>query len=100
MYRFIRQAVIPCTIKSMTKLTILHTNDIHGRVAQLMRIASLVREVRQKAEQQGEYCLYVDAGDSEDTTMLESSLTKGSAMEALLRAAGCEQAALGNAIPI
>src|SRR6185503_18814663 len=41
-----------------------------------------------------------DAGDSEDTTLLESSLTKGSAMNAILRGAGCEFAALGNAIPI
>jgi 2',3'-cyclic-nucleotide 2'-phosphodiesterase (5'-nucleotidase family) len=91
---------VPCTINGMIKLTILHTNDIHGRVTQLSRIASLVREIRRQVTNEGNYCLYVDGGDSEDTTMLESSLTKGSAMEALLRAAGAEYVALGNAIPI
>ena len=84
----------------MIKLTILHTNDVHGRVTQLSRIATLVREIRQEVESEGGYCLYVDAGDSEDTVLLESSLTKGSAMNAILRGAGCEFAALGNAIPI
>ena len=84
----------------MTQLTILHTNDIHGRVTQLSRIGSLVRKIRQDLADEGKYCLYVDAGDSEDTTMLESSLTKGSAMEGVLRGAGCEHLALGNAIPL
>jgi 2',3'-cyclic-nucleotide 2'-phosphodiesterase (5'-nucleotidase family) len=82
------------------KLTILHTNDIHGRVQQLERIGTLVRKIRAEVEADGGYCLYVDAGDSEDTTLLESSLTKGSAMNAILRGAGCEYVALGNAIPI
>jgi 2',3'-cyclic-nucleotide 2'-phosphodiesterase (5'-nucleotidase family) len=84
----------------MIKLTILHTNDIHGRVAQLTRIATLVRTIREDVSSRGGYCLYVDAGDSEDTTLLESSLTKGSAMNAILRGAGCDYAALGNAVPI
>ena len=84
----------------MLNLTLLHTNDIHGRVNQLTRIATLVRTIRQEVEAAGGYCLYVDAGDSEDTTLLESSLTKGSAMNAILRGAGCDYAALGNAVPI
>ena len=84
----------------MIKLTILHTNDIHGRVSQLTRIATLVRQIRAEVQAAGGYCLYVDAGDSEDTTLLESSLTKGSAMAAILRGAGCDYAALGNAVPI
>ncbi len=82
------------------KLTILHTNDIHGRVPQLERVATLVREIRGEVESNGGFCLYVDAGDAEDTILLESSLTKGSAMNAILRGAGCEYAALGNAIPV
>ena len=84
----------------MPRLTILHTNDMHGRVSQLMRIATLVRQIRSEAEAAGGYCLYVDAGDSEDTTHLESSLTKGSAMNAILRGAGCDYVALGNAVPV
>jgi 5'-nucleotidase len=84
----------------MINLTILHTNDIHGRVQELERIASLVKQIRKEVETGEGYCLYLDAGDAEDTMLLESSLTKGSAMEAILRGAGCEYAALGNAIPI
>jgi 2',3'-cyclic-nucleotide 2'-phosphodiesterase (5'-nucleotidase family) len=87
-------------MKMMNHLTILHTNDIHGHVSQLVRIATLVRQIRSEVAASGGYCLYVDAGDSEDTTLLESSLTKGSAMNAILRGAGCEYAALGNAVPI
>jgi 2',3'-cyclic-nucleotide 2'-phosphodiesterase (5'-nucleotidase family) len=30
--------------QGMIKLTILHTNDIHGQVSQLTRIAALVRQ--------------------------------------------------------
>jgi 2',3'-cyclic-nucleotide 2'-phosphodiesterase (5'-nucleotidase family) len=84
----------------LIQLTILHTNDLHGRVQQLLRIATLVRRIRGEVESIGGFCLYLDAGDSEDTSNLESSLTKGSAMEAILRGAGCDYVALGNAIPI
>ena len=83
----------------MINVTILHTNDIHGRVQQLERIATRVRKIRNVIEKDGGFCLYVDAGDSEDTSLLESSLTKGSAMNAILRGAGCDYVALGNAIP-
>lgn len=84
----------------MPNLTILHTNDIHGRVTQLSRAATLVRRIRKDVERHGDHCIYVDAGDSEDTTMLESSLTKGSAMEGILRGTSCQYLALGNAIPV
>ena len=84
----------------MTHLTLLHTNDIHGRVAQLLRIAALVKQIKQEVTQTGGICLYLDAGDSEDTTLLESSLTRGSAMDAMLNAATCDHVALGNAIPV
>ena len=85
-------------LKSMIHLTLLHTNDLHGRVTQLLHIATLVRQIRAEVKTNGGYCLYLDAGDSEDTSLLESSLTKGSAMEAILRGAGCDYVALGNAI--
>ncbi len=80
-------------------LTLLHTNDLHGRVNQLTRIGTLVRSIRQEVELKEGYCLYVDAGDCEDSILLESALTKGSAMDAILRGAGCDQVVLGNAIP-
>ena len=81
-------------------LTLLHTNDLHGRVHQLSRIATLVRQAREEIAQRGGSCLYLDAGDSEDTTLIESALSRGTTMNVLLRAAGCEQAAVGNAIAV
>jgi len=73
---------------------------LHGRVEQLLRIATLVRRIRNEVEGSGGHCLFLDAGDAEDTSNLESSLTKGSAIEAILRGAGCDYVALGNAIPL
>jgi len=84
----------------LIQLTIIHINDLHGRVEQLSRIASLVRGIRSEVQAAGGHCLFLDAGDVEDTALLESSLTKGSAMQAILRGAGCDWAALGNAIPM
>jgi 5'-nucleotidase len=84
----------------MIQITILHTNDLHGRIQQLLRIATLVRNIRSEVEAKGGYCVFVDAGDVEDTTWLESSLTKGSATGFMLRGAGCEHVALGNAVPV
>ena len=71
----------------MQSLIILHTNDIHGRVEGLARIATLVEQIRQG--QPDTPVLYVDCGDSEETANRLSNLTKGVAMHRLLSAAGC-----------
>lgn len=84
----------------MVKLTVLHTNDLHGRVEQLARISTLVSEIRQQTNADGRTCFYFDCGDCEDTRLIESTLTKGASMDALLHAAGCDAVALGNAVPI
>jgi len=84
----------------MLRLTVLHTNDLHGRVEQLARVATLVRSIRQQVQGEGGVCFYFDCGDSEDTRQLESSLTKGAAMDALLRAAGCDAAALNDKLAV
>jgi len=84
----------------MTQLTILHTNDLHGRLQQLERIATLAQRIRSEVQTQGKFCVLWDAGDAEDTTLLESSMTKGSAVSALMRAAGYDLAALGNTTPM
>src|SRR6478672_6630790 len=77
------------------RLTILHTNDIHGRVDGLARIATLVEQIK---EQSSHRVIYVDAGDVEETTTRLSNLTKGVAMHRLLSAAGCEVSVVGNAV--
>jgi 2',3'-cyclic-nucleotide 2'-phosphodiesterase (5'-nucleotidase family) len=76
------------------RLTILHTNDIHGREKQIARIATLVRRERERSPHR---VLYLDAGDVEDTTNRLSSLTKGSAMHRLLSLTTCDAHTVGNA---
>jgi len=76
------------------RLTLLHTNDIHGNVDGLARVATLVERIREDTPHR---VMYVDAGDVEETTTRLSNLTKGAAMHRLLSAAGCEVAVVGNA---
>ena len=76
------------------RLTILHTNDVHGRQERLAQIATLVAEVKAAADHP---VLYLDSGDVEDTTNRLSNLTKGTAMHRLLGRAGCDAATVGNA---
>jgi 2',3'-cyclic-nucleotide 2'-phosphodiesterase (5'-nucleotidase family) len=76
------------------RLTLLHTNDIHGRVEGLARVATLVEQIRVETPHR---VIYADAGDVEETTSRLSNLTKGVAMHQLLSAAGCEVAVVGNA---
>ncbi len=85
-----RQAL---TLGSM-RLTILHTNDIHGHQERIARIATLVH--REKASSPHRV-LYLDGGDVEETTNPLSNVTKGAAMHRLLGRAGCDAATVGNA---
>lgn len=78
----------------MRRLVVLHSNDIHGHVDALARIATLVERARTEAGDAA--VLYVDAGDVEDTTERLSNLTKGVALHRLLRVAGCQAVAVGN----
>jgi 2',3'-cyclic-nucleotide 2'-phosphodiesterase (5'-nucleotidase family) len=76
------------------RLTILHTNDIHGRQERIGQIATLVREAKAAADHS---VLYLDAGDVEETTNRLSNVTKGVAMHRLMNQAGCDAATVGNA---
>jgi 2',3'-cyclic-nucleotide 2'-phosphodiesterase (5'-nucleotidase family) len=77
------------------RVTLLHTNDIHGHVEGLARVATLVERIRGETPHR---VIYVDAGDVEETTTRLSNLTKGVAMHRLLSAAGCEVSVVGNAV--
>lgn len=88
----------PARERTPSRVIILHSNDIHGRIEGLARIATLVDQIR--AEHAGEPILYVDLGDIEEPTQRLSSLTKGVAMHRLLSVAGCEVAAVGNGGPM
>src|SRR4051794_35384676 len=76
------------------RLTILHTNDIHGRQERIAQIATLVACERAATPHP---VLYLDGGDVEESTNHLSSVTKGTAMHRLLSLTGCDAATVGNA---
>lgn len=80
-----------------TLLTILHTNDLHARIEQLPFISSMARRIRKDVASQGGHVLLWDAGDAPDRILLESDVTKGAAIMAIMNAVGYDAAALGNA---
>lgn len=75
-------------------IIILHTNDIHGRVEGLARIATLVERTR--AENRDVPVFFFDLGDVEEPSRRLSNVTKGAGMHRLLSAAGCDAAVAGN----
>lgn len=80
-----------------TLLTILHTNDLHARIEQLPFISAMAKRVRQEVADRGGHTLLWDAGDAEDRLLLESDVTKGTAIMAMMNVTGYDAAALGNA---
>jgi len=78
------------------QLTILHTNDLHGRVHELTVLSAMAKRVRAEVLAAGGGVLLVDAGDAEEKSLLESDVTKGAAVAALLKAAGYQAMAVGN----
>lgn len=82
----------------MTTLTLLHTNDLHGSVAGISAAARLARTVRAECAAADRPCLWWDAGDVEEWTVLESAASRGAALWALLRAAGVDAATAGNGL--
>ncbi len=76
------------------KLIILHTNDIHGRLENMARVATKIEDIRN--ENPDATVIYLDAGDVEDTSVRLSNLTKGVAMYRLLQIMGCVASVPGN----
>jgi 2',3'-cyclic-nucleotide 2'-phosphodiesterase (5'-nucleotidase family) len=75
------------------QITLVHTNDIHGRTTALARAATLINEIRANTE----HVVYLDAGDLEDTTNRLSNLTKGVQILQLLNVMECAAFTPGNA---
>jgi 2',3'-cyclic-nucleotide 2'-phosphodiesterase (5'-nucleotidase family) len=80
----------------MTILTLLHTNDIHGHFEQMPRLATLIARERALARDEGRHVLLLDAGDSSERSVWESSITKGRANFFILEAMGYDASTVGN----
>lgn len=77
------------------QVTLVHTNDVHGRTTALARIATLLNDIR--AESPAGTVVYLDAGDLEDTMNRLSNLTKGVQILQLLNLMDCRAFTVGNA---
>ena len=79
------------------RLTILHFNDLHGRLEQMPRLFTLIQRERADAARAGREVLLLDGGDSSDGARWESAVTQGRANYSLLEAAGVQATVVGNA---
>jgi 5'-nucleotidase len=78
------------------RLTLLHFNDLHGRLEQLPRLYTLVRREQAEAQAAGRQILLLDAGDSSDRGRWECDVTQGRANYSLLEAMGVQASVPGN----
>lgn len=78
------------------RLTLLHFNDLHGRLAQLPRLYTLIRRERAQAQAAGRQVLLLDGGDSADRAEWASAVTQGRANFSLLEAMGVQATVVGN----
>jgi 2',3'-cyclic-nucleotide 2'-phosphodiesterase (5'-nucleotidase family) len=81
------------------RLTLLHFNDLHGRLDSLPRLAALIQHERAQARAEGRSLLVLDGNDSSDNGQWESALTQGRANFTLLEALGVDATVLGNNEP-
>lgn len=82
------------------EITILHTNDMHGRLEAMARLTTFVRQQRMELEKAGRQVLYVDCGDAADRSLRFCGVTKGSVYPPILGAMGVQMQCLGNDISI
>jgi 2',3'-cyclic-nucleotide 2'-phosphodiesterase (5'-nucleotidase family) len=83
---------------SHLELTLLHTNDMHGRLEAMARLTSLARRTREAAQAEGRLVFFWDAGDALDRRYRECSLSKGAALGRVLNAMGYSLMTMGNDI--
>ncbi len=74
------------------RLTLLHFNDLHGRLDRLPRLFSLIDPLRRASERS----LLINTGDTCDQACAECDLTRGRAGLALLDAMGVDAGVPGN----
>ena len=78
-----------------TPVTILGTNDWHGRIERLAAYAGHIAIVRAEAKKIGSAVVVVDAGDMFQGT-LESNLVEGKSVVQAFNALGMDAVAIGN----
>ncbi len=82
------------------KITILHTNDMHGRLEAMSRLSTYVKQLKADLQTQGHAVFMMDAGDAADRRVGFCGVTKGEAFVPLLNAMRYDVQALGNALSL
>jgi 2',3'-cyclic-nucleotide 2'-phosphodiesterase (5'-nucleotidase family) len=82
------------------KVTILHTNDMHGRLKPMSRLSTYASKLKVDLRAQGHHVFFMDAGDAADRRLGFCGVTKGEAFIPLLNAMRYDVQALGNALSL
>ena len=82
------------------KITILHTNDMHGRLEAMSRLSTYAKQLTADLQAQGHTVFLMDAGDAADRRIGFCGVTKGEAFIPLLNAMRYDVQALGNALSL
>lgn len=80
----------------MTRLHLLHTNDIHSHLEKIPSLYEKITALRERCQQAGEPVLLVDGGDHADRARLETEGTNGQVNLQLLKAFAYDAITLGN----
>lgn len=82
------------------RISIFHTNDMHGRLDAIARLSTYARELRKDAQAEGREVFFWDAGDAADRRIQICSVTKGSSFSPILNSMGYTLQAMGNSISL
>lgn len=89
-------AVMP----TVTKVSIFHTNDMHGHLSAMTKLSAFAKQECGQAERQGHTVFFWDAGDAADRRVKAVSVTKGVAFMPILNAMGYTLQTMGNALAL
>jgi 5'-nucleotidase len=84
----------------LIRISIFHTNDMHGHLEAMARLSAYARNLREDARAEGRQVFFWDAGDAADRRRQICSVTKGAAFPPILNAMGYTLQAMGNAISL
>ena len=84
----------------LIRISVFHTNDMHGRLEPIARLSSFARRLRAEAEAEGRLVFFWDAGDAEDRRIKICSISKGAAFQRVMSAMGYTLATMGNSISL
>jgi 2',3'-cyclic-nucleotide 2'-phosphodiesterase (5'-nucleotidase family) len=82
------------------RISIFHTNDMHGRLEPMARLSSFAQRLRAEAEAERRSVFFWDAGDAEDRRIKICSISKGAAFQPIMSAMGYTLATMGNSISL